>query len=90
MLYTASIIIPDVGQHEASEFLHPYLLEKYARAEAEAGWKIENVRFEHDPDWNKHFLSIQSAHDQNHPGWMVIGWLARNVYMASALGQLTL
>jgi hypothetical protein len=30
---------------------------------------IENIRFEHDPNWNKRFLSIQSAHDGNHLIW---------------------
>lgn len=30
---------------------------------------IENIRFVHDLDWNKRFLSIQSAHDLNHWAW---------------------
>jgi hypothetical protein len=30
---------------------------------------IENIRFEHDPLWNKRFFSIQSAHDLNHWVW---------------------
>lgn len=30
---------------------------------------IENVRFEHKPNWNKKFFSIQSAHDGAHPVW---------------------
>ncbi len=35
---------------------------------------IENVRFKHDPNWNKRFFSIQSAHDGSH--WM---WKATKV-----------
>jgi hypothetical protein len=29
----------------------------------------KNIRFEHKPDWNKRFFSIQSAHDGAHPVW---------------------
>jgi hypothetical protein len=32
-------------------------------------FKIENIRFKHDPNWDKRFLSIQSAHDANHLIW---------------------
>jgi len=29
----------------------------------QADFEIENVRFTHDPDWNKRLFSIQAAHD---------------------------
>lgn len=32
-------------------------------------FKIENIRFQHDPDWDKRFFSIQSAHSANHWVW---------------------
>jgi hypothetical protein len=32
-------------------------------------FKIENVRFEHRPGWDKRFFSIQSAHSANHWIW---------------------
>lgn len=32
-------------------------------------FKIENIRFEHDPNWDKRFFSIQSAHNANHWVW---------------------
>jgi hypothetical protein len=28
-----------------------------------ADFKIENIRFVHDPDWNRRIFSIQAAHD---------------------------
>ena len=31
--------------------------------ERQAAYKIENIRFVHDPDWNKRFFSLQAAHD---------------------------
>lgn len=32
-------------------------------------FKIENVRFRHDPQWQGRFWSIQSARDGNHWAW---------------------
>ena len=29
----------------------------------QADFKIENIRFIHDPYWNKRFFSLQAAHD---------------------------
>jgi hypothetical protein len=29
----------------------------------QADFKIENIRFTHDPDWNKRIFSLQAAHD---------------------------
>ena len=26
-------------------------------------FKLENIRFTHDPDWNKRIFSLQAAHD---------------------------
>lgn len=31
--------------------------------ERQADFKIENIRFAHDPSWNKRFFSLQAARD---------------------------
>ena len=31
--------------------------------ERQADFKIENIRFAHDPHWNKRIFSLQAAHD---------------------------
>jgi hypothetical protein len=31
--------------------------------ERQADFKIENIRFVHDPHWNRRFFSLQAAHD---------------------------
>ncbi len=35
----------------------------------QAEFKLENVRFRHDPEWRHRFFSIQSAHSGNHSIW---------------------
>jgi hypothetical protein len=35
----------------------------------QADFRIENIRFAHDPHWQHRFLSIQSARDANHWMW---------------------
>ena len=45
---------------------------------SEPEFKIENIRFNHDPLWDKRFLSIQCAHSGNH--WI---WKATSVTLAS-------
>jgi hypothetical protein len=67
--YVPAIIVPDVPRAGQVELLRPYWLERQARAEAQAQWRPYNVRFEHDPYWNQRLLSIQCAHDGNHPVW---------------------
>jgi hypothetical protein len=59
-------------------FPHPYQIEvsrlRQQLEEAHLAWakewkarqeefKVENIRFRHDPYWNKRFLSLQAAHD---------------------------
>ena len=44
---------------------------------------IENVRHQHDPNWDKRFFSIQSAHNANH--WM---WKATRVIWVSMGGAI--
>ena len=41
-------------------------------------FKIENIRFAHDPDWNRRLFSLQAAHDGETLFWgtvhIVAGW----------------
>lgn len=67
--YVPVIIVPDVPRGGQTEWLRQWEIERQARAEAEAGWCQYNIRFEHDPLWNQRLMSIQSAHDRNHPVW---------------------
>jgi hypothetical protein len=36
---------------------------------AQQEFKIDNIRFNHDPNWDKRFFSLQSAHNANHWFW---------------------
>ena len=38
-------------------------------AQQQQDFIIENIRFEHDPQWRNRFFSIQSARDANHWVW---------------------
>jgi hypothetical protein len=46
---------------------HAWWKEWEARRRSE--FTIENIRFEHDPQWRNRFFSIQSARDANHWVW---------------------
>jgi hypothetical protein len=46
----------------------------------QADFKIENIRFAHDPNWNKRVFSIQAAHDGE-----VWFWRATRVLMTSGV-----
>jgi hypothetical protein len=41
-------------------------------------FKLENIRFAHDPDWNTRLFSLQAAHDGKGLFWgtvhVVAGW----------------
>jgi hypothetical protein len=39
------------------------------RAQQQLHFIIENIRFEHDPEWRNRAFSIQSARDANHWIW---------------------
>ena len=46
-------------------------------------FKIENIRFLHDPDWNKRFFSLQAAHDGETWFWqathLFVGWAVTSI-----------
>ena len=46
----------------------------------QSDFKIENIRFVHDPNWNKRVFSIQAAHDGE-----VWFWRATRVLMTSGV-----
>ena len=49
----------------------------------QADFKIENIRFVHDPLWNKRIFSIQAAHDGKVWFWratrVICGWSAASI-----------
>lgn len=74
-------------------FPHPYSIEvsrlRQQLDEAHLAWvtewkrhqldfKIENIRFHHDPHWNKRFFSLQAARDGETWFWrathMLVSW----------------
>ncbi len=46
-------------------------------------YKIENIRFTHDPDWNTRMFSLQAAHDGKGLFWgtvhVIAGWSAVSI-----------
>ena len=45
-------------------------------------FRIENIRFPHDPNWNKRIFSLQAAHDGE-----VWFWRATRVFLAGGLAS---
>jgi hypothetical protein len=49
----------------------------------QADFKIENIRFAHDPHWNERFFSLQAAHDGKTWFWgsvhVVVIWGASSI-----------
>ena len=43
----------------------------------QSNFKIENIRFIHDPYWNKRFFSLQAAHDGETWFWQATHVLVR-------------
>lgn len=43
----------------------------------QSDFKIENIRFAHDPYWNKRILSLQAAHDGETWFWQATHVIAR-------------
>lgn len=71
MNYAIRYIIPDVEQETRKDFYRrPFYLEWQSEYNlSRIVPPPENIRFDHDPDWQNHFLSIQSARDGNHWAW---------------------
>jgi hypothetical protein len=46
-------------------------------------FKIENIRFLHDPYWNRRFFSLQAAHDGESWFWrathVFVGWAVTSI-----------
>jgi hypothetical protein len=51
--------------------------------EQQSDFRIENIRFIHDPDWNKRIFSLQAAHDGETWLWrathVIVGWGALSI-----------
>jgi len=49
----------------------------------QADFRIENIRFPHDPNWNKRIFSLQAAHDGEIWFWrathLFVGWAVTSV-----------
>lgn len=72
-LSAIQIVIPGAGAQ--AQWFQQWQIQRQAQAEAESGWHIENIHFEHDPLWSSRLMSIQCAHDLNHPVWKATGVL---------------
>ena len=57
-----------------------WVVEWKARQDA---YKIENIRFSHDPDWNKRFFSLQAARNGETWFWrathIFVGWTVTSI-----------
>jgi len=51
-------------------FPAPYSI-AVSRLRQQLDFTIENIRFVHDPDWNRQFFSLQSARDGGNWFWKV-------------------
>ena len=49
----------------------------------QADFKIENIRFTHDPHWNKRVFSLQAAHDGE-------TWFWSSVHVVATWGVLSI
>jgi hypothetical protein len=63
-----------------------YQLWREEKERREPPFVVENVRFEHDPDWRSGFFSVQSALDCKHLGWQAV----RVLYFAAAVAPYAL
>jgi len=49
----------------------------------QADFRIENIRFPHDPNWNKRIFSLQAAHEGEIWFWrathLFVGWAVTSV-----------
>lgn len=54
------VIYDERGIHDARDGFH---LWRFAHDEAHPEFAVENVRFDHDPEWRYRGLSIQGWHD---------------------------
>jgi hypothetical protein len=82
VLYSATIVLPSGGAAVTPFYLpdayprhhetHYDFLKRWEEDYAAGRETIEpprNIRLKHDPRWRYRFLSIQCAHDLNHPVW---------------------
>jgi len=61
------IVVPQVRKAEVGYYSFWQWQQEYEQAHPTP--PIENIRFEHDPDWRMRGFSIQAAHDGSTPFW---------------------
>jgi hypothetical protein len=66
-----------------------YYRHAYYKEHCHEPWYEDTRGWYHDPEWKYRVMSIQCAHDENHPVWKVAGLLSRWGYVASAAGPLS-
>lgn len=71
------------GYDAVAEYREVYNEEHYHEP-----WYEDTKGWYHDPEWNYRFMSIQCAHDGNHPVWAAAHALARWGYITAATGPL--
>lgn len=70
-----NIVIPQVPGPKLAEpsrrWCEQYTQQRYERESS--GFKVENVRFEHDPNWRNAFWSLQGVRDgTNGVSWKIV------------------
>lgn len=54
-------------------------------------WKIENIRFEHDPEWSGKIFSLENARNEGHFVWKatsVCFWAAQGCLQGAAIAAM--
>jgi hypothetical protein len=67
-LFPSAYRIEHTQLRQSLEEAH-YTWWKQWEAQRQSEFILENIRFEHDPQWRNRFFSIQSARDANHWVW---------------------
>ncbi len=73
MLYT--VILPQIEQFKPGQIKPQQEILRQIQDRWNPPFTVENIHFQHDPDWNLQVMSIKCAHDRNHPVWQVTGVL---------------
>ena len=74
------VIFPQPYQIEVSKLrqqldeAHLTWVTEWKRQQSE--YRIENIRFQHDPDWSRRFFSLQAARDGE-----ILFWRATRVFV---------
>lgn len=83
---SGSIIIPEIRQWgEIRQLIDSLQVQwRVDREKTQAVYRVENIRFVHDPNWRSNTMSIQAAHDQDQIIWRVASTLFWSAQVAAA------